>query len=74
MTVTLKSSKQEALLRGSRTKKKRQGWISRVYEWFLELPIPIVLVAMWLTGGAFISVVALALYFLWLALNVAVGS
>ncbi len=36
--------------------------LARVYEWFLELPVPIVLAVMWLAGTALISVCGLALY------------
>ncbi len=27
-----------------------KGWVSRAYEWFLELPVTIVLAVLWLAG------------------------
>ena len=47
--------------------------LARVYEWFLELPVPLVLAAMWLAGVAFISVCGLVLYYLWLVLQAVAG-
>jgi hypothetical protein len=47
--------------------------LALVYEWFLALPVPIVLAAMWLAGVAFISVCGLALYYLWLSLQAIAG-
>lgn len=43
----------------------RKGRIERAYEWFLELPVPIVLAVMWLTGIVLIALCALALYLCW---------
>jgi hypothetical protein len=60
MSATSKRKKQDNLL-GSKPEKKRQGKLVRSYEWFLELPIPIVLTAMWLAGVGLISVGMLAL-------------
>jgi hypothetical protein len=62
-----------ALLVGSKTEKQRQGRLTRSYEWFLELPVPIVLGAMWLTGVGLMSVGVLMLYVFWLALKGVVG-
>jgi len=40
---------------------KREGRIAaRTYEWFLELPVPLVLGVMWFTGVVLISLCALA--------------
>ena len=47
---------------------KRQSRIALAYEWFLNLPVPFVLAAIWLAGVALISVCALALYLFWLLL------
>ena len=57
-----------------RSKRKRPGWIAQAYEWFLNLPVPVVLATMWLTGVALIiSVSALALYLFWLSLKIVAG-
>ena len=42
---------------------------ARVWEWFWELPVPIVLAIMWLAGVALISVCVLVLYSFWLSLQ-----
>jgi hypothetical protein len=67
MNPTLKPGEQDDLL-GSEPRRKRQGRIARSYEWFLELPVPIVLAVMWLAGVGLISVGVMALYLFWLAL------
>ena len=56
-----------------RSKRKRQGWIAQAYEWFLNLPVPVILATMWLTGVALISVSALVLYLFWLLLKMVAG-
>lgn len=38
--------------------------LARAYERFLELPVPIVLAALWLAGAAFMGACGLALYYL----------
>jgi hypothetical protein len=59
-----------ALFVGSKPEeKKHQGRLTRSYEWFLELPIPIVLGAMWLAGVGLMSVGVLLLYVVWSALQ-----
>jgi hypothetical protein len=63
MTTTLKPSEQEDGL--SRSMPKRQGCFGRAYEWFLNLPVPIVLLATRLTRVALISVSMLGLYLFW---------
>ena len=69
----LKPTKQEDKLVRSKLKKERQGWIASAYEWFLELPVPIVLGMMWLAGVGLVSVGVLTLYLLWLALKGVAG-
>jgi hypothetical protein len=72
MDAISKPGKQDDLV-GSEPKRKRQGRIARSYEWFLELPVPIVLAAMWLAGVGLMSGGVLALYLFWLALEGAAG-
>ena len=43
--------------------------IGGVYERFLELPLMVVLGAMWLVGGVLLGLWALALYFAWVLLT-----
>ena len=43
--------------------------IGRTYEEFLELPLMVVLVAMWLVGGVLLGSYTLALYFAWVLLT-----
>ncbi len=43
--------------------------IGGVYERFLELPLMVVLVAMWLVGGVLLGVCTLSLYFAWVVLT-----
>ena len=54
-----------------RTKKQ----VERAYEWFLELPVPVVLVVLWLAGAALMGLAAavLLLYAYWLLLRRAAG-
>jgi hypothetical protein len=68
MSAVLKASKQEDKFVRSNFKKERQGWFARANEWFLELPVPIVLGAMWLAGVGLMSVGVLSLHLFWLAL------
>jgi hypothetical protein len=42
-----------------------QGAIGWVFERFLGLPVPVVLVALWLVGGTLLGLCALASYLLW---------
>jgi hypothetical protein len=44
----------------------RKGRIVRAYEWFLELPVTIVLVVLWLAGVGLVLLCALALYLSWI--------
>jgi hypothetical protein len=52
----------------------RKGRIVRAYEWFLELPVTIVLVVLWLAGIGLVVLCALALYMCWIFLRAVVGS
>ncbi len=72
MNAYSKSGKQDYFV-GSKPKEKRQGRLGRSYEWFLELPVPIVLTAMWLGGVGLIGVGVLVLYLFWLALGALVA-
>jgi hypothetical protein len=63
----------DALLVRSKTEKQHQGRLTRSYEWFLELPVPIVLGAMWLAGVGLMSVGVLMLYVVWSTLQGVVG-
>jgi len=52
----------------------RKGRIVRAYERFLELPVTIVLVVLWLAGIGLVVLCALALYMCWIFLRAVVGS
>lgn len=43
----------------------RKNRIVRVYEWFLELPVAMVLVVLWFAGLGILGLCALALYVCW---------
>jgi hypothetical protein len=47
--------------------------VVRVYERFLELPVLIVLVVLWLAGVGFVGLCALALYLCWVFLRTVVS-
>jgi hypothetical protein len=49
-------------------KDKGKGSIERLYEAFLELPVPVVLVILWLAGAMLLGLCAAALYSFWLLL------
>jgi hypothetical protein len=51
-----------APLRGMSKKGRIKRAIGRAYERFLELPVPLVLVVLWLAGLAVFSSLALAFY------------
>ncbi len=42
-----------------------QGAIGQLYERFLGLPVPVVLVVLWVVGWALLGLCALASYLLW---------
>jgi hypothetical protein len=77
MTTTLTTTNKQAKPPGSKSEKKHQGRLVRLYEWFLdwllELPVPIVLGVLWLGGVGLISVGVLVLYLLWLAVEGVLG-
>jgi hypothetical protein len=50
-------------------KAKHPGRIQRAYESFLDLPVPVVLVVLWLAGVVLLSLCAAALYLYWLLLQ-----
>jgi hypothetical protein len=52
----------------------RKGRIVRVYEWFLGLPVMIVLVILWFAGIGLLGLCALALYLGWILLRAVVGA
>ena len=41
---------------------KQKGIVVRSFEWFLELPVVIVLTVMWVTGALLLGLCALVLY------------
>ena len=49
--------------------KKHQGRIEHLYEAFLELPVPVVLVLLWLAGVMLLGLCAAAFYLYWLLLQ-----
>ena len=51
----------------------RKGRIVRAYEWFLELPVAVVLVVLWLAGMGLVGFCVLVLYLCWLLLRAVVG-
>ena len=53
---------------------KHSSALARVYEWFLELPVPVVLAVMWLAGAALVGLCGLVLYYFWLLLQAVAGS
>lgn len=52
----------------------RKGRTVRAYEWFLKLPVAIVLVVLWTAGVGILSFCALMLYACWVLLRAVVGS
>ncbi len=48
--------------------KRSQSIIGAAYTWFLELPVPIVLLTMWLAGVVLMALLVGLLYLLWAAL------
>jgi hypothetical protein len=52
----------------------RKGRIVRAYEWFLEMPVAVVLVVLWLAGIGLVGFCALALYLCWVLLRAVVGT
>jgi hypothetical protein len=60
-------------MRSNPKKNRREVGIDPGYEWFLELPVPIVLASMWLTGATIISISGLVVCFFWLSLQEVLG-
>ena len=52
---------------------KNQGIVSRAYTGYLELPVVIVLMTMWLAGVALIGALVMLLYLYWELLLTAAG-
>jgi hypothetical protein len=50
-------------------KVKHKRGIERSYESFLELPVPVVLVLLWIAGVVLLSLCAAVLYLYWLLLQ-----
>ena len=50
-------------------KAKRPGIIERLYESFLEFPVPVVLALLWLAGIVLVGLCVEALYLYWLFLQ-----
>ena len=74
MSTTSKISKQ-AYLVGSNPKQKHPGWRDRSsYECLPELPVPIVITALWLAGVGVISASVMVLYLFWSALEGVLGA
>jgi hypothetical protein len=48
---------------------ERKGKLERAYESSLELPVPVVLVLVWLAGVVLLSICAAGLYSYWLLLQ-----
>ena len=46
----------------------------RVYEWFLELPVAMVLVVLWFAGLGVLGLFGLALYACWILLRMVVAT
>jgi hypothetical protein len=46
----------------------------QVYEWFLELPVAVVLMVLWLAGVGLVGLCALVLYLCWVLVRAVVGT
>jgi len=49
-------------------------FVSKAYEKFLDLPVPLVLAVCWSVGAALVGSCALALYMLWLLVQAILGA
>lgn len=65
MAVVNSKSRQRPRSVASKGAGRSLALLDRTYERFLEVPVPIVLVVMWLAGAALIGVFVLALYLAW---------
>ena len=52
----------------------REEVLERAYEGFLELPVPVWLGVMWLGGVTIMGACVLALYLLWLSVQMVAGA
>jgi hypothetical protein len=50
-------------------KAKQPGIVERLYESFLEFPVPVVLALLWLAGVVVVGFCVAALYLYWLVLQ-----
>jgi hypothetical protein len=50
-------------------KAKQPGIVERLYESFLEFPVPVVLALLWLAGVVLLGLCVAALYLYWLLLQ-----
>jgi hypothetical protein len=50
-------------------KAKQPGIVERLYESFLEFPVPVVLALLWLAGVVLVGLCVAALYSYWLLLQ-----
>ena len=53
--------------------RKEKGKTERIYERFLELPVPVVLVTLWLMGVVLVSLITIVLYLFWASLRLVAG-
>jgi hypothetical protein len=51
---------------------KHRVRVGRLYDSFLDLPVPVVLVLLWLAGVVLLGLCAVALYLYWLLLQAVV--
>ena len=63
MAGGLTSGRPTSLIPNPRMKSK--STVGRTYEWFLELPVPMVLLTMWVAGMLLIGSLVGLLYLLW---------
>ena len=48
----------------SQVPNNNKGFVNKAYEWFLKLPVPVVLAVCWLAGVVLIGLCVVALYVL----------
>ena len=71
---TTVSKAQQYSARRKEGSKKHKGMLQRAYRSFLELPVPVVLGAMWLGGVTLLGLCALVPYLLWMTLITVAGA
>jgi hypothetical protein len=52
------------------SRKSPKKLLERAYEWFLELPVPVVLGVLWLLGATLMGLLLALLYVMWTSLRV----